>query len=483
MTTPRILPSPFSPILHVDSKIRSSSVTSYHSRLFSIDNKGDVAIPEDEKPLWPAYTTLALLTVAFSCNQWSRQILFYLCDFSPSGSAFKNINVELAFSQSDYATLASLGFTLVFASLSLVAGAVADKVSRRQIVSMSCASWSVFTMLQGFASHYSDLVPLRGLLGASQAFYNPAAYTLLADIFPKDKIATANGVFSSGIYLGGALASLSILVSASLGWRDAMFATGAVGIVVAALTYLFLIDPKENTLKHELAANGSGKENDLPQAIAFAAKDFVSSVSDVLTSPDARLLYIASALRFFAGFTVVVWKAPFVFSKFQGTESLFAGSNAAVVAVGGLLSSLAGGYLSDYLRNTANLPRTLVPAIGSFLAAPLWLGFIYAETPTEALLYLLAEYVVAECWFGPTLASLFQVVPANRRGTAQGLFSLLTAVGNIGPVLVAALTSSQLMPLDAALTACVSVPLVLSGALFALAAKNEAAATATKQKM
>ena len=36
-----------------------------------------------------------------------------------------------------------------------------------------------------------------------QAFCAPAAYTLIADIFPKNKVASMNGIYGSAVYLGG----------------------------------------------------------------------------------------------------------------------------------------------------------------------------------------------------------------------------------------------------------------------------------------
>jgi len=39
--------------------------------------------------------------------------------------------------------------------------------------------------------------------------------------------------------------------------------------------------------------------------------------------------------------------------------------------------------------------------------------------------------------------ALFQVVPKDRRGVAQGLFSLTTALGNFGPVLVGRLAGGE----------------------------------------
>ena len=50
------------------------------------------------------------------------------------------------------------------------------------------------------------------------------------------------------------------------------------------------------------------------------------------------------------------------------------------------------------------------------------------HTHTHSIGMLLGEYIVAECWFGPTLASLYKAVPKEVQGTAQGLFSVLTGI-------------------------------------------------------
>lgn len=41
----------------------------------------------------------------------------------------------------------------------------------------------------------------------------PAAYTMISDLFPASVRGTANSIYSSGVYLGGALASLSLLLN------------------------------------------------------------------------------------------------------------------------------------------------------------------------------------------------------------------------------------------------------------------------------
>jgi len=78
------------------------------------------------------------------------------------------------------------------------------------------------------------------------------------------------------------------------------------------------------------------------------------------------------------------------------------------------------------------------------------------------------------------MVALFQVVPKDRRGVAQGLFSLTTALGNFGPVLVGRLAGGELGgavvsadSLGNTLIAVVSGAYLLAGVLFSLVAIDE----------
>ena len=397
------------------------------------------------------WTALAVLLFSFTSNQCSRQLIYYLCNFSPTTSSpFLHINIDLAFSQEQYGLLASVGFTTLFALTSLFAGSFSDSFSRKKIILFSSLGWSFITILQSFSYDYTSFLVLRSLLAIVQAFFTPAAYTLLSDIFPKKLVGTANGVLGGGVYIGGGLASLSILLDNQIGWRSTFLSVGVAGVLISAFLFFFVNEPRvENTPKIEQKI---AEEDDfsvkMPLSTSYSSSvvnfssqlsSYTDAVKEVLESPGARTLLLASALRFAAGFTLAIWKAPFVFSKFPGSEALFASSNAAVVAVGGLASSLLGGYLSDLIQKTqkeGSKARVWVAAIGSLAAAPLWAGFILAETPSLAVAYLFAEYIAAECWIGPTLAGLYDVIPTSRRGTAQGMFSFLTAIGNVAPLLV-----------------------------------------------
>ena len=76
------------------------------------------------------------------------------------------------------------------------------------------------------------------------------------------------------------------------------------------------------------------------------------------------------------------------------------------------------------------------------------------------------------------------MVPRDRRGTAQGVFSVLTAAGNVAPVLVGALAGGQLgsFALGDVLIGFVSGAYILSGVLFGLVAMADDQRIATEWK-
>jgi hypothetical protein len=79
----------------------------------------------------------------------------------------------------------------------------------------------------------------------AQAFTNPAAYGLIASTFPETRVSTANSIYSSAVYVGGALASLTILLDNQIGWRESSIAIGALGLLLAGASALFLKDPEQ----------------------------------------------------------------------------------------------------------------------------------------------------------------------------------------------------------------------------------------------
>ena len=122
------------------------------------------------------------------------------------------INVDLGFDQAEYGTLSSLVFVVPFTLSSLVAGRAADVVDRRALVVGATAAGAAAVTAQALATDVPGFAAARAAQGVAAAFITPAAYSLIAELFPAGgaRRAQANSALASGVYIGGALASLSV---------------------------------------------------------------------------------------------------------------------------------------------------------------------------------------------------------------------------------------------------------------------------------
>eukprot|EP00321_Phaeocystis_globosa_P001133 CAMPEP_0118841086 /NCGR_PEP_ID=MMETSP1162-20130426/75008_1 /TAXON_ID=33656 /ORGANISM="Phaeocystis Sp, Strain CCMP2710" /LENGTH=288 /DNA_ID=CAMNT_0006773111 /DNA_START=34 /DNA_END=896 /DNA_ORIENTATION=+ len=215
------------------------------SRLISMDEAGpsDSDGGDGGPPMAAGvYMTLTVLVLLATANQWSRAIIFYIVDFSKGARSQPDlfINVALGFDEASYGLIASLAFSALFASTSILAGAAVDRVDARSLLAGSGVLWGGAMLAQGQASAFSQLLASRVLLGFGQAFTNPAALCALGRIVPPQNRATVNGAYSSAVYLGGGLAALSVLIDAQLGWRGLSYLAGGVGVSLALLSYAVL---------------------------------------------------------------------------------------------------------------------------------------------------------------------------------------------------------------------------------------------------
>ena len=404
----------------------------------------NVAVIDEEKGGIGPYLTIVLpLLLVYISNQWSRASLYYLVDFSDSTdvTAYTAMNVDLGFSQAQYGALASVAFTALFAVASLFAGNFADKNDRRVLTAGSATVWTAATLGTSIATTYEQVVICRIIMGLACAFTTPAAYTLIRDSVPSSRAALANSLYGGGIYLGGALASLSILLDNSLGWRGALGAIGVYGLVCTLLSALILpADPK--TVANEgTASTISGKSKEAAESMSV-----IDDAKAVLSTPRVRWLFLASFTRFCSGLCIGVWGAPYFRSAFPDDATTYAVVNAFIVGLCGVTSGILGGVLSDKAAEVTsergieeNKGRLAVPIVGSLLAVPSWWLAVNSSTFELSMAWLAVEYLVAECWFGSAVAVLQSSVGKERGGTAQGMFTLTGAVGNLAPSLLGVL--------------------------------------------
>ncbi|RFM25082.1 MAG: MFS transporter [Candidatus Thermochlorobacter aerophilum] len=182
-----------------------------------------------------AWYALGLLTVVYLLNFLDRMLIYIL--FTPIKSEMKFSDVELAL-------LSSTSFIIFYTILGIPFGRLADRISRKTLIAIGLASWSIFSGLTGFAVDFWTIFLCRVGVGIGEATLGPAALSLLSDYFPRERRATVQGIYSSAIALGSGLAFLlGGAIAQAIGWRYAFYFLGFPGVLVALLV-AGLIEPE-----------------------------------------------------------------------------------------------------------------------------------------------------------------------------------------------------------------------------------------------
>jgi MFS family permease len=234
-----------------------------------------------------AWYALVVLVLVYALNFIDRQILSILA---------QDIKRDLGLQDAQIGFLYGTAFAVFYALFGIPLGRLADSWYRGRVMAIGLALWSSMTALSGFASSFTMLAVARIGVGVGEAAASPAAYSMISDWFPKEKRATALSIYSSGLYIGGAL-SLPIggfVLSrwnlawpdpadaplGLVGWQAAFLAVGIPGLLIA-LWVLSLREPQR------------GASDGLPQPIVrpHAWRDFGRELVAIL--PPLTLLNVS----------------------------------------------------------------------------------------------------------------------------------------------------------------------------------------------
>lgn len=356
-----------------------------------------------------------------------------------------SVKYDTCLDSKQYGITAGYGFVGTFAVASLVAGRCTDLFNRKLLIGVAVMLWSVCTLAFGFSNNFAAIMGSRLGLGLFQAFLIPPCYSLIAAYFPKDMLGSANGIFNFGIYVGGALGSLSTVVALAVGWRTTAYICAGIGALVSVAFLLVVREPSREGVGANSKDNGEAGDTkqlseprESVQDAAPGAADpeqltTLEALSAVFSDKAVVLLILAGGLRFFGGIGIGSFMPTFYLKKFNKQQE-YALINAAVVSVGGALSSYLGGAIADRWSKRNVKARAWVPAIGSILGFIPFIGTLYFENFYVSLVCYFFEYLFAECWFGPAISIIQVRIPAGARGIAISLF-LFTAqmVGNSAP--------------------------------------------------
>jgi MFS family permease len=143
---------------------------------------------------------------------------------------------RLGLSDTGYALLLGACFALPYATLAIIAGMFADRLNRLRLAGAGLAIASLATIGSAFAVDGGHLMALRLLIGLGQAALVPAAYFILGDIVPANRVGSRAAGFATGPFIGMGLAfvvSSQIATGADGGIAFLLMGTG--GLVATVL--------------------------------------------------------------------------------------------------------------------------------------------------------------------------------------------------------------------------------------------------------
>ena len=415
---------------------------------------------------------LWILIIVYIFNFIDRQIVNILQE---------DIKHELNLQDWQLGMMTGLTFAVVYCTAGIPVARLADSSSRKGVMVVSLAIWSAFTAICGLAtdiniagttviSGFVFLLVARMGVGLGEAGGSPPAHAMISDLYEKEKRGRALALYSAGLYAGTLLGYyLGGWLSEALNWRQAFFVVGIPGIIFAIIAWTTVKEPVRGL-------SGATKSVDKPTfiisfrklwslkafpyyAIATGAGTFITyGLGNWMPSFMPRTYGIVDPAS--AGETVKYigqWSMPELQNMLglcqativDGVKTLasdcydmnkteiglFYGTCS---GVGGMIGTIAGGYLADRLGAKDRRWFLWVPMWGKLLGAPLFIAAMLAPTVELSLLLYFPGITLAAMYLGPALAITHHLVPASMRAMSSAvLFFILNILGlGTGPFVV-----------------------------------------------
>lgn len=359
---------------------------------------------------------LAVLCATYALNHMDRQIFNLLVE---------PIKAELGLSDTAMGFLGGMSFALFFALAGLPIARLADRGSRKTIISVGISIWCLATAASGLARNFAQLAVARVVTGIGEASNAPASQSMISDYFPAERRATALAIFYVGANLGVLLGfSFGGWIAEELGWRAAFVLIGLPGLLMALLVWRTVPEPERGA--SEVGTVDTSTQS-LRQVLSF-----------LRGSPAFTLILLGQAIHAFSVLGILMWQAPLLM-RLHGAGIADTGWRLGLImGIAGVIGVFAGGRLADLLGKRDPRWYVWVPALSTVIGLPFTVGFIMSDSLTVALLCMVPHQIMGSMTSGPIAAVMQAIVPVRMRALAVAL-SLLAAnlIGlGLGPQLV-----------------------------------------------
>ena len=373
------------------------------------------------------WAVVGMLWLVCFFNYADRQAIF---------SVFPLLREEMGLNNVQLGIVAG-AFMWVYAAFGPVAGLIGDRLSRKSLVLGGLLFWSVVTVATALSTQYWHLVLFRALEGLGEAFYFPAAMSMLADYHGPRTRSRAMAIHQSSVYAGTiAGGTVAGVMGQFYGWRSGFYLFGTLGVLLAVVLIFFLREPARGAAED----NVHGVPGDTAEAAAGPG-GVRATLASILSSRMVPVLAFVFVGANFVAMIFLSWMPSFLYDRFGMTLAMAGFSATAYLQIASVLGVLTGGILADRLVRRWRAGRMMTQALGLFLGVP----FIFLAGWTMSIPVLILALVGfgyfkgmydANIW-----ASLYDVVGPRHRASALGFMNSLGWLGGgAAPVVIGALS-------------------------------------------
>jgi len=326
-----------------------------------------------DKKLYPK-TALALLTALNLLNYIDRNVLFAVQDL---------IKAEFPRSDTAYGLLTSVFFIFYMIAAPFM-GPLSEKFSRKAVIIVGAVIWSGATLLTAFTKNFDELLLRHTLVGIGEASFVILSPTFVADMFPEDKRGRVMGIFYLAIPVGSALGFLvGGVLGPKYGWR-VPFYVGAAPSLLFAFLLLFIPEPPLGQFDvpgkvPEVSGFGADTSSGIVAYVIRVMKWVWALMQSLVRNPAFLTATLGMAMMTFALGGLQVWFPTFLHRVHSYTLTQANILFGASTIVNGIVASLAGGWISDWLLKRTKSAHYLVSVVSLVLGIPAMCLAIFAS--------------------------------------------------------------------------------------------------------
>ena len=370
-------------------------------------------VEEDQGASARDYGFLMFLTLLNVMNFVDRQLL----------ASFANwIVPDLGLTNTQFGLLTGLIFIFFYAVAGVFMGVLADRVNRTRLIAAGLALWSALTALSGMAKGFVSLAIPRLFIGVGESIMTPTAMSLLADRFPSSRLGFASGVYYMGVPIGVAMSLFVVAyLEPVLGWRGCFYALGGLGLVLAAIMFFM----KETPRRHEVEAQKRQAEAQAAAVERPSVKEMLAILVAAFKRSPALLMTVLGGVAFHFVLGAATFEQLWFVQERGFDRTEIAELSGWLAFAGGIAGNLFGGVGGDMFLRRTGMGRPMFLFWIMLILTPISLYYRVVEPTSMFFLFgIFIGYFQLGCFYGPTFATVQELVPPQIRGTVVAFYIL-----------------------------------------------------------